>query len=61
MEFATDINADKIDLCFYEDGHKVGDYSLTQDEAIILTKKLMGSIARQRGAVKLTCTAYKIK
>lgn len=61
MEFSTDINDKKIDLSFYEDGHKVSDFSLTQDEAIILTKKLMGSIAKQRGAVKLTCTAYKIK
>lgn len=61
MEFSTNINDEKIDLSFYEDGHKVSDFSLTQDEAIILTKKLMGSIARQRGAVKLTCTAYKIK
>lgn len=46
MEFATDINDKKIDLYFYEDGHKVGDFSLTKDETIALLKKLMIAICR---------------
>ena len=60
MEFSTDINNEKIDLCFYEDGHKVSDFSLTQDEAITLAKELVKSIAKQCGCRELAFTAYKI-
>ena len=56
MEFSTDINDKKIDLYFYEDGHKVGDYSLTQDEVFALLKKLMIAICRYDG-----CNAVNIR
>ncbi len=56
MEFSTDINGKKIELCFYEDGHKVSDFSLTKDETFALLKKLMIAICRYDG-----CNAVNIR
>lgn len=44
MEFSTDINNKKIDLSFYDDGHKVSDFHLDIDEAKSLTTKLQQAI-----------------
>lgn len=44
MEFSTDINDKKIDLCFYVDGHKVSDFHLDIDEARSLVIKLQQAI-----------------
>lgn len=44
MEFSTDINDKKIDLCFYEDGHKVSNFHLDIDEARSLAIKLQQAI-----------------
>ena len=61
MEFSTDINGKKIDLCFYEDGHKVSDFSLTKDEVTALLTKLMIAICRYDDCKAITVRASKIK
>lgn len=61
MEFSTDINNEKIDLCFYEDGHKVSDFSLTRDETIALLTKLMIAISRYDGRDVVTVRVSKLE
>lgn len=61
MEFSTDINDKKIDLSFYEDGHKVSDFSLTKDEVTALLTKLMIAICRYDGCNAITFRVSKIK
>lgn len=61
MEFSTDINEEKIDLSFYEDGHKVSDFSLTQDETCALLKKLMIAICRYEGCEVITFRVSKLE
>lgn len=61
MEFSTDINDKKIELYFYKDGHKVSDFSLTQDEVLALITKLMIVICRYDGCKVVNIRVTKLE